>query len=57
MLRPVLAGTSRLLIVVLGGALAASLTGIFGVVAAGIVISGAAAMRRAGAAARVVRAV
>lgn len=41
MLRPVLAGTTRLVIVVIGGALAASLTGIFTVVASGIVISAA----------------
>ena len=41
MLRPVLAGTMRLAIVVLGGALAASLAAIFGIVAAGILISAA----------------
>lgn len=41
MLRPVLAGTSRLVIVVIGGALAISLTGIFGVVAAAMLISAA----------------
>jgi hypothetical protein len=39
MLRPVLAGTARLAIVVVGGALAASLTAIFGVVAVGILIA------------------
>jgi len=41
MLRPVLAGTARLVIVILGGALAASLTGIFGVVAAGMSVTAA----------------
>ena len=41
MLRPVLAGTTRLAIVVIGGALAASLTAIFGIVALGIVVSAA----------------
>src|SRR5947207_10827340 len=41
MLRPVLAGTIRLAIVVIGGALAASLPGIFGVVAVGILLSAA----------------
>jgi putative MATE family efflux protein len=39
MLRPVLAGTTRLLIVLLGGAMAASLSLIFGVVAIGILVS------------------
>src|SRR5258706_8623207 len=39
MVMPVLAGTARLLIVLAGGALAASLTAIFGAVAAGILIS------------------
>ncbi|HET7198441.1 MAG TPA: MATE family efflux transporter [Burkholderiales bacterium] len=41
MLRPVLASTTRLAIVVFGGALAASLPIIFGVVAAGILVSAA----------------
>jgi putative MATE family efflux protein len=41
MLRPVIAGTTRLAIVVIGGALAASLSAIFGVVATGIVASAA----------------
>src|SRR6185503_3057645 len=41
MLRPVLAGTARLAIVVIGGALATSLTAIFGVVTAGIFVSAA----------------
>jgi len=41
MLRPVLAGTVRLAIVLAGGALAGSLAGIFGVVAAGILVSAA----------------
>ena len=41
MLRPVLAGTSRLVIVLLGGSLAASLTGIFGAVAVGMIVSAA----------------
>lgn len=41
MLRPLLAGTARLAIVVAGGALAASLTAIFGVVAAGMVVTAA----------------
>ena len=41
MLRPVLAGTVRLAIVLVGGALAGSLAGIFGVVAAGILVSAA----------------
>jgi putative MATE family efflux protein len=41
MLRPVVAGTTRLAIVVIGGALAASLTAIFSVVAAGIFLSAA----------------
>jgi putative MATE family efflux protein len=41
MFRPVLAGTSRLLIVIVGGALAASLTGIFGVVATGMLVHAA----------------
>ena len=41
MLRPVLAGTARLVIVILGGALAASLTAIFGVVAAGMSVTAA----------------
>ncbi|HUQ74879.1 MAG TPA: MATE family efflux transporter [Burkholderiales bacterium] len=40
-LRPVLAGTVRLAIVVVGGALAVSLTGIFAVVASGILVSAA----------------
>jgi Na+-driven multidrug efflux pump len=39
MLRPVLAGTTRLAIVIVGGAVATSLTAIFGVVAAGILVS------------------
>src|SRR6185436_790789 len=39
MLRPVLAGTTRLVIVITGGALAASLTAIFGIVAAAILAS------------------
>ena len=39
MLRPVLAGTTRLAIVLLGGALSASLTAVFGVVATGILVS------------------
>ena len=41
MLRPVLAGTTRLVIVVIGGALAASLSAIFGVVAAGMLVTAA----------------
>jgi putative MATE family efflux protein len=41
MLRPVLAGTLRLVIVLAGGALAASLAGIFWIVAAGILASAA----------------
>jgi putative MATE family efflux protein len=41
MLRPVLAGTVRLAIVLIGGAIAASLAGIFGVVATGILVSAA----------------
>src|SRR3954466_5243950 len=41
MLRPVLASTLRLVIVLVGGALAASLTAIFGVVVIGIVASAA----------------
>jgi Na+-driven multidrug efflux pump len=41
MLRPVLAGTARLVIVVIGGALAASLAAIFGIVAMGILLSAA----------------
>jgi Na+-driven multidrug efflux pump len=41
MLRPVLAGTVRLAIVLVGGAIAASLAGIFGVVATGILVSAA----------------
>ena len=41
MLRPVLTATVRLLIVVIGGALAASLSAIFGVVVAAIVVSAA----------------
>ena len=41
MLRPVLAGTTRLTIVIVGGALAASLGVIFGVVAAGILVTAA----------------
>jgi putative MATE family efflux protein len=39
--RPVLAGTARLLIVILGGALAVSLQGIFAVIAAGLAAFGA----------------
>jgi len=41
MLRPVLAGTARLVIVLVGGAIATSLAGIFGVVAAGILVGAA----------------
>ena len=41
MLRPVLAGVTRLVIVVIGGALAVSLGAIFGIVATGIVVSAA----------------
>jgi Na+-driven multidrug efflux pump len=41
MLRPLLAGTARLVIVLVGGALAASLTGIFAIVALGILVSAA----------------
>jgi Na+-driven multidrug efflux pump len=41
MLMPVLAGTTRLAIVLVGGAVAASLTAIFGVIALGIVVGGA----------------
>jgi putative MATE family efflux protein len=39
MLRPVLSGTTRLAIVLIGGALAGSLAAIFGVVATGILVS------------------
>jgi len=45
MLRPVLAGTTRLVIVIVGGALVASLAAIFGVVAAGILVSAALMIR------------
>src|SRR5690242_2908154 len=38
---PVLAGTSRLVVVIIGGAVAASLAGIFGFVAAGILVHAA----------------
>ena len=41
MLRPVLAGAARLAIVIVGGALAASLTVIFAIVATAILISAA----------------
>jgi putative MATE family efflux protein len=41
MLRPVFAGTSRLVIGVIGGALVASLSAIFGVVATGMVVNAA----------------
>src|SRR4051794_4892623 len=41
---PVLSGTARLAIVVIGGALAISLQGIFSVIAAGLVVFGAATM-------------
>jgi len=41
MFRPVLAGTSRLAMVVAGGALASSLPVIFGIIAAAIVVSAA----------------
>lgn len=41
MLRPVLAGTSRLVVVIIGGAVAASLAGIFGFVAAGMLVHAA----------------
>ncbi|HWI37877.1 MAG TPA: MATE family efflux transporter, partial [Burkholderiales bacterium] len=41
MLRPVLAGATRLVIVLVGGAIAGSLTAIFGVVATGILVSAA----------------
>ncbi|HYX47614.1 MAG TPA: MATE family efflux transporter, partial [Sphingomicrobium sp.] len=41
MFRPVLAGTMRLVIVVFGGALVASLSAIFGVVATGMLASAA----------------
>ena len=41
MLRPVLAGTARLVIVIAGGALAASLSGIFAIVATAMLISAA----------------
>lgn len=41
MLRPVLAGTTRLAIVLVGGALVASLSAIFGVVAAGMFVTAA----------------